>query len=74
LTSQGLYDAADILYGRALAGSKKLLGSEHPVTLRTMANLANVCNAQGQYNKAKTLHRRAPAGSKKFLGLEHPDY
>ena len=72
LTSQGLYDAADILYGRALAGSKKLLDPEHPVTLQVMANLANVYNAQGQYWQRHCIDEHWPA-ARNFLGLKHPD-
>ncbi|KIM83321.1 hypothetical protein PILCRDRAFT_819571 [Piloderma croceum F 1598] len=56
LTSQEHYNAmAEILYRRVLAGNEKLLGPEHPATLRAMANLANVYSSQGQYSKAETV-------------------
>ncbi|KAH0551461.1 hypothetical protein GP486_007324, partial [Trichoglossum hirsutum] len=43
---QGRYKEAEQLYGRALDGNEKQLGPDHPGTLRTVQNLANVYQNQ----------------------------
>ena len=71
--SQGRYTEAEQLYGRALAGSEKQLGPDHPETLRTVHNLAIVYQAQGRYTEAEQLYGRALAGNEKLLGPDHPE-
>jgi hypothetical protein len=61
------------LYRRVLAVSEKVLGPEHPDTLASLNNLANLYQAQGRYGEAEPLYRRALAVMEKVLGPEHPD-
>jgi hypothetical protein len=53
---------------RALAGTKKALGVEHPDTLSGVDALALVLQDQGKYKAAEEMNRRAPAGGEKVLG------
>ena len=71
--SQGRYTEAEQLFGRALAGSEKQLGPDHPDTLRAVHNLATVYQSQGRYTEAEQLYGRALAGSEKQLGPDHPN-
>jgi len=67
------YNEAAILVRRALEGVEKLLGKQHPNTLRTIYNLANVLHNQGDYGEAERLHRRVLEAREKELGTQHPD-
>ena len=51
---------------------KKVLGTEHPETLYSMANLAATYLAQEKYEKAEQLQLIALHLHKKVLGPEHP--
>ena len=53
--------------------TKKLLGAEHPSTLRSMANLASTYQKQGRWNEAEQLFVQVIDITKKVLGAEHPD-
>src|SRR5277367_132783 len=52
---------------------KKLLGAEHPATLRSMANLACTYRDQGRWNEAEQLEVQVMDIIKKLLGAAHPD-
>ena len=52
---------------RALDGSEKVLGVEHPDTLASVQNLAYLFYHQQRYHDASNLYLRASA-----LGLKHP--
>ena len=43
---------------RALEGSEKVLGMEHPETLTSIGNLASVLRNQGKYEAAEEMGRR----------------
>jgi Tetratricopeptide repeat len=58
---------------RVLAGSEKVLGVEHPITLTSVSNLVLVLQDQGKYEAVEEMLRRALAGREKVLGVEHPD-
>jgi len=73
LQCQGKYQASEEMGRRALKGSEKVLGVEHPDTLTSVSNLALVLQNQGKYKAAEELHRRSLEGSEKVLGAEHPD-
>ena len=49
-----------------------MLGPEHPDTLISMNNLAEVLRDQGKYQAAEEMHRRALELKGKVLGPEHP--
>ena len=51
----------------------KVLGSEHPDTLRSMNNLASSFQSLGQIKEAAQLHEETLAIRKRVLGPEHPD-
>ncbi len=54
-------------------GFEKGLGSEHPFTLNSVNNLAELYQAQGRYGDAEPLLQRALAAREKMLGPAHPD-
>lgn len=58
---------------RILKETERLLGPEHPDTLSSANNLANLLSDQGDYRGAEPLYRRALAGREKVLGPEHPE-
>ncbi|OCK87015.1 uncharacterized protein K441DRAFT_711743 [Cenococcum geophilum 1.58] len=60
------------MHRRALEGSKKVLGPEHPYTLTSVSKLGSVLSSQGKYEEAEAMHRRALEGYKKVLRPEHP--
>ena len=53
--------------------TKKLLGAEHPDTLRNMSNLAFTYFNQGRWNEAEQLQIQVMDMTKKILGADHPD-
>jgi len=69
----GNYGAAEPLFRRALEALERVLGPEHPHTLTSVNNLAQLLNAQGNYGAAEPLYRRALEARERVLGPEHPD-
>jgi hypothetical protein len=58
---------------QALGGRGKMLGKEHPDTLTSMHDLAEVLQSQGRYMAAEEMYRQALNEREKMLGKEHPD-
>ena len=52
---------------------KRVLGAEHPDTLRSASNLAESLSKQGKYVDAERIEREVLEGRKRVLGAEHPD-
>jgi primosomal replication protein N len=48
------------------------LSKEHPSTLDSMNNLANVLDSQGKYEEAEAMHQQTLQLKEKVLGKEHP--
>ena len=72
---QGNYDEAEKLNRQALEGREKELGVQHPDTLTSVSNLADVLQDQRKYDEAEKLKsRRALEGREKELGAHHPRY
>jgi tetratricopeptide (TPR) repeat protein len=71
--SQGDYSRAWRLGERVLDVRTRILGKEHPDTLRTMNNLAAILLAQGDTARARSLGEQALESSSRLLGEEHPD-
>ena len=46
---------------------------EHPLTLISMTNLAQVLSGQGKYEQAEEMHRQVLRLSEIVLGKEHHD-
>jgi hypothetical protein len=73
LLDSGRCAQAALLQRRALDLKRKLLGSEHQETLRSMDNFALSVGAQGRVAEAEALHRQTHEIRKRVLGPEHPD-
>jgi tetratricopeptide (TPR) repeat protein len=50
-----------------------VLGAEHPDTLASVCDLAQVLQNQGKYEAAEEMNRRALEGREKVLGRHHAD-
>jgi hypothetical protein len=60
------------MISQTLALSETVLGREHPSTLATMSNLAQVLDHQGKYEEAEAMNRQTLALKESVLGREHP--
>ena len=58
---------------QALENSRRVLGEEHPDTLKFMSGLAFVYLQQGRYEEAEPLSKKALEIRRRVLGEEHPD-
>jgi tetratricopeptide (TPR) repeat protein len=61
------------MHSQSLKLREKVLGPQHPDTLRSINNLAQALRDQGKYQMAEEIQRQALELSEKVLGLEHPD-
>ena len=52
--------------------TEKILGKEHPFTLISINNLAEVLSSQGNYEEAERIHRQVLALRERVLGKEYP--
>jgi len=69
----GLYAKAYPLAERAVELHRKLLGVEHPDTLRSMQALGEIEWRRGQYASAARIHQQTLEIRRRVLGPEHPD-
>jgi hypothetical protein len=76
----GQYDRARGAYADAALSRRKqrdtlsaVLGAEHPATLTSMNNLAEMLWAQGDLSGARALQEQVLAVQRGVLGAEHPD-
>jgi eukaryotic-like serine/threonine-protein kinase len=69
----GLESRAQPLLERALESQRRVLGPEHPDTLRSMGTLARVVGDEGHYAEAEKLQRETLEIRRRVLGPEHPD-
>jgi eukaryotic-like serine/threonine-protein kinase len=69
----GLYPEAAKQHEAALDLRRRVLGPEHPDTLRSMNNLANVYVDEGKYAQAETLLSQTLEIERRVLRAEHPD-
>ena len=69
----GLYKEAMPLFQQILEARKRLLGDEHPNTLRVTNNLAESFTKLGLYQEAMHLYKQTLVLQKRILGHEHPD-
>jgi hypothetical protein len=72
LQDHGKYEEAEAIETSA-RGKERALGSEHPVTLKSINNLASLLQYQGEYETAEAMNRRGLEWREKALGLEHSD-
>jgi hypothetical protein len=73
LNFEGHYAEAEKLLRRTLDIKRRVLGPEHPETLRSMVNLATSMLHEGHYADAEKLERETLDIRRRVLGLEHPD-
>ena len=71
--SLGLYSRAEALVRQAVDIRRRILGPEHPETLKSMNYLADVFDGQGRYSEAEKSHRETLNVRRRLLGREHPD-
>ncbi|KAK4183100.1 kinesin light chain, partial [Podospora australis] len=71
--SQGRYEVAQQMVGKARRVRGKRLGEEDVATLDSMSLFALVQKDQGRWKEAETLQVQVMEMSKKVLGDEHPD-
>merc|ERR1711998_387305 len=57
----------------SLEGREKVLGENHPNTLKTVLNLADLLRGAGRLVDAKALYMRALATKEATLGQNHMD-
>jgi tetratricopeptide (TPR) repeat protein len=69
----GRYGLAEVMERESLEARDLVLGKEHPDTLRSMNNLANVLGDQGKYEQAEEIYRQTLRLNETVLGKEHPD-
>ncbi|HXY13131.1 MAG TPA: serine/threonine-protein kinase [Terriglobales bacterium] len=69
----GLYPEATKQLERALDLRRRVLGPEHPDTLRSANRLANLYDKEGKYAQAEALHSQTLEIRRRVLGPEHPD-
>jgi tetratricopeptide (TPR) repeat protein len=72
LWSRGQYRQALPLAEQALAGLRQLLGEDHPDTLQSMHDLANICQELGALQRAHELFQQTLAARRRVLGEDHP--
>jgi tetratricopeptide (TPR) repeat protein len=69
----GSWDEAEKLEVDLMNGRKKMLGSDHPHTLTSMAWVAFMYRNQGRLDEAEKLEVDVMNGRKTKLGSDHPD-
>jgi len=73
LWQEGRWKEAEELQVKVLEARRRVLGEEHPGTIRAMANLAVTYWNQGRWKEAKELEVEVLEARRRVLGEEHPD-
>jgi Tetratricopeptide repeat len=58
LNRQGKHAEAEEIHRQTLKLYTKVLGAEHPSTLRSMNNLVDALRQQGKHEEAENMHLR----------------
>jgi len=69
---QGKLGEAEALFREDLAGSRRVLGNDHPDTLASVYNMGLLLQGLGQLGEAEALLREAADTCRRVLGPEHP--
>ena len=69
----GRYDVAETHLSAARAIRDRVLGEEHPETLRSSRSLAGLLRVRGRFAEAESLLRRTAETQQRVLGEEDPD-
>jgi len=72
MRENGDWNNAEQLENQVMDMRMKLLGTEHPDTLKSMGNLASTYSDQGRWEEAENLEVKVMDMRKKMLGAEHP--
>jgi len=72
-SERAAYASAHALYSRELEFRRRVRGPEHPITLTSMSNLAEMVRALGDLAGARKLHEEALAIRRRVLGADHSD-
>jgi tetratricopeptide (TPR) repeat protein len=72
-SSKGEYDRALQLFEECLEKRKRILGEDHPDTLKSLNDLADFFESQGQYDRALQLSEECLAKRSCIFGSDHPD-
>ena len=67
---QSRYELADKRYTEVIAIRERVLGPDHPDTLKSMSFLAEVLFREGKYARADSILRRVIDGSEKLFGAQ----
>jgi Tetratricopeptide repeat len=70
LSDQGKYEQAEEIHRQVLRLRETVLGKEHPDTLASMNNLAEIPSDQGKYEQAEEIHRQELRLCETVLGKE----
>ena len=70
--NQGRWKDAEELQVKVMEAWSRVLGEEHPSTLRAMANLAATYRKQGRWKDVEELEVKVMEASLRVLGEEHP--
>jgi len=73
LWEQGYSKEAETLHIEVLNKRNKILGVEHPETIKAMGSLAATYRSLGKYTEAEKLKMQVLEASNRILGVEHPD-
>lgn len=73
LYSDGQYKRTEELQVQVIQARRKMLGDEHPETLRSQACLALTYCRQGRWSEAEHLQMQVRQTTKRVLSNEHPD-
>jgi tetratricopeptide (TPR) repeat protein len=73
LDGLGRWSELDEIRRFHLVKTREVFGAEHPSTLTSVNNLAEVLQYRGKYEAAEDMNRQALAEREKVLGVEHPD-
>lgn len=73
LLSLGLLEGAVAPQAEALETRRRILGNDHPDTLRSAGEHAELLREQGKFAEAEPLFREAMEGRRRVVGDEHPD-
>jgi tetratricopeptide (TPR) repeat protein len=64
---------AQTLFEQVIALRRRVLGAEHPDTLTSMFNLANLLRQQKRFDEARKLGEETLEIRRRVLGSQHPD-
>jgi tetratricopeptide (TPR) repeat protein len=73
LRRQGKYVLAEMLFRQTVESESRVLGSEHPDTLKTMNGLGVALWRQDKYDEAEKIHCQTLQIQRRVLGEDHID-